>query len=202
MKIKLALLALTLLAGCATAPAGVRAPAARMAAASARSLDAELRNDVLVGFKQIYKTYDQAPADGQLDFGEFGHVVTWEWFDAHDANGDGFVQFDEWHTPAEADAQVKAILAAGAYHVKAADQDQDGVLTLAEHLARTELEIDPTPWLNGAADPEIRTSAFKRFAPAGKLDAPNAARMVGALLAQGYYLDDGRDEVLRLPTRQ
>ncbi len=197
-----ALLVLTLLAGCAAAPAAVRPAASRAAAGvAARALGDDLRKNVLDGFRQIFKTYDQAPTDDRLGFNEFGHVVVREWFDAHDADGDGFIVFAEWHTPAEAEAQIAAIVAAGRYHVKVADKDADGALSLDEHLARTELEIDATPWLAGTADPDIRANAFKRFATGGKLSVDGATRMIGALLAQGYYVDDGRNVPLAWAVR-
>lgn len=55
------------------------------------------------------------------------------------------------------------------------------------------LEIDATPWLAGTPDPVIRETAFARYAPSGKLGPDAATRMIGALLAQGYYVDDGRN---------
>ena len=198
-----ALLLLTLLAGCTTAPAAVRPAGLRATAGvTARALNDDLRKNVLDGFRQIFKTYDQAPKDGRLDFNEFGRVVARGWFEDHDADGDGFIVFEEWHTPAEAEAQMAAIAAAGKYHVQVADKDGDGSLSLTEHLARISLGIDPTPWLAGVADPDIRANAFKRFAPGGKLAGDAAARMIGALLAQGYYVDDGRNVPLEQAVRQ
>lgn len=150
----------------------------------------ELAARVREGFAQIFRTYDRQPADGHLSFLEFGKVVTWEWFDAHDANDDELLVMEEWLTAQELQAQVQGIVATGAALVAKADRNGDGRMSLPEFEAHQAFEIDPTPWLAGPPDPQVRRTFHQRFAAQGLLDGPGAARMVGALLAQGYYLDE------------
>ncbi|MDB5100105.1 MAG: hypothetical protein JWM80_4526 [Cyanobacteria bacterium RYN_339] len=191
-------LGVTMLAGCGVAagPASVR-PAQRPIV---KATDV-LHQDVVTGFRQIFKTYDVQPKDDKLSFREFGHVVSREWFQQHDTNHDGAILFDEWLTPAELESQVADIQAAGQDLVAKADRDGDHLLTQAEYLAYETFEVDATPWLAGPVDAQIKAHGFQRHANAGGLlGAPAAAEMVGELLALGYYLDDGSTQ-LRLTGR-
>lgn len=183
-------LASLLLAGCGAAPL---ATSVRGQAPVLRANDDTLRQDVVRGFNQIFKTYDDAPRDGRLSFAEFGRVVTRDWFDAHDGNGDGAIVMDEWLTPAELGYQLKAIARSAAYVVEKADRNADRKLSLDEFVGYAEFEVDPTPWLAEPANPNVKADGFKRYAVAGLLDADRAALLFGNMLARGYYLDDGTD---------
>ena len=55
----------------------------------------------------------------------------------------------------------------------------------------------PGPAKPGPADAKIKEHAFQKYAP---LNANQAALLVGDLLAQGYYLDDGSEA--KLPTQR
>ena len=182
-----------LLAGCGAV--GHPAAMVRPASHAAVKADDALAQDVQHGFRQIFVTYDKAPKDDKLSYGEFGHVVTREWFQQHDTNHDGVILFDEWLTPAELASQVADIRQTGQGLVKQADKDGDGLMTLGEYQAVT-FEIDATPWLAGPADGNIKADAFRKFAGTdGRMGAEQAAAMIGDLLAYGYYLDDGSDNL-------
>lgn len=170
------------------APAPSGAPTANILAVEA--LDRELADRVRQGFGQIFRTYDRQPTDDRLSFLEFGKVVTWEWFDERDANDDDLLALDEWLTPQELQRQVQGMKQSGASLVRKADRNGDGGMSLPEFEAHRAFEIDPTPWLAGPPDPQVRQSFHRLFAKDGLVDAVGAARMVGALLAQGYYLDE------------
>lgn len=182
-------LALIPLAACAQPPSS---PVARPAAAvAARSVSEALRPHVVTGMTRIFDRYDDAPKDGKASFAEFGRVVTREWFDAHDPDGDGFMRLEDWMTPDEVAWQIGAIRAMAARLVARADRDGDGRLALAEFQADRDLEIEPTPWLAGPADPAVKATAFARHAGAtGRVDADAAALLVGELMAEGYYVSD------------
>jgi hypothetical protein len=191
-------LGLALLSGCGHSPAAVSASSRSLTAPHAKALDGELAQDVTKGFTQIFKTYDVQPKDGRLSYQEFSHVVTREWFDLHDTNHDHFIPLAEWLTSAELSAQVEAIASSGNDLVAHADKDGDHKLSLSEYLAYDNFVVDPTPWLDGPADAQIKPDDFKKFADAaGQIDGGQAARMVGALLAQGYYLDSNDQQMTR-----
>lgn len=187
------LLALGVLAaGCARLPqAPLPRAAAPLAQARSAGLMPTLQAMVQRGFHQIFRTYDRQPQDGQLSFVEFGKVVTWDWFDEHDANDDDLLEMAEWLTPGELQRQVQGIVRTGQSLVQKADRNGDGLLNQAEYLAHTAFEVDPTPWLAVPADPQVKTTYFQRHAKAqGLLNAEACALMVGELLADGYYLDE------------
>jgi hypothetical protein len=185
------ILALTLLSGCG---AGTLSPAPVVkqgASARAKASPEVLKQYVVTGISQIFNTYDRSPRDGRVAFAEFKFVVAKDWFEAHDVDGDGFMVLDEWLTPDEIAYQVKSIVGAGANLVTQADRDQDRQLSLDEYLAYDVFTVEPTPWLNGAPDADVKANRFKRHAgPEARLNADEAASMIGDLLAQGYYLDD------------
>ncbi len=150
-----------------------------------------LRQDVITGMTRIFERYDDAPRDGRVSFTEFGRVVTREWFEAHDPDGDGFMKLADWMTPEEIAWQIGAIQAMAGRLIARADRDGDARLTAVEWLADQDLEIDPTPWLAGPPDPAVEANAFARHADAtGALSAEAAALMIGALMAEGYYVSD------------
>lgn len=184
-----AALACLTLAACAQPAAGpVLRPAATLTAGAAPEV---LRPLVIAGMTRIFERYDDAPRDGQASFAEFGRVVTREWFDAHDPDGDGFMRLADWMTPDEVTWQIGAIRAMAARLVARADRDGDDRLALAEFQADRDLEIDPTPWLAGPADPAVKATAFARHADAtGRVDADAAAVLIGELMAEGYYVSD------------
>jgi hypothetical protein len=192
-------LGVSLLTGCGASHVAVSPAARAQVAAGTRAQDNELSQDVVKGYTQIFKTYDVSPKDGRLSLAEFSHVVTREWFVAHDTNHDHFIPLDEWLTPSELRGQIEAITSAGNDLVAHADKNGDHKLSLAEYLGYDNFEIDPTPWLDGPADAQIKTDDFNRFADAaGQLEGASAARMIGALLAKGYYLDSNDPSVAKL----
>lgn len=194
MKLRAGLLLLgALVVGCGRLPQAplVAQAIAPQAQARQAKLEAQLRPMVVRGFQQIFTTYDRQPQDAQLSFLEFGKVVTWEWFDEHDVNDDDLLTMGEWLTAGELQRQVQGIVLTGSSLVRKADRNGDGLLSQAEYLAHTAFEVDPTPWLAGPADPQVKASYFQRHANAeGLLGAESGALMVGALLAYGYYLDE------------
>ena len=182
------------LAGCAGG-AGPQAIARQAQPAAALARTTALHKDVVAGMTRIFERYDDAPKDGRASYAEFGRVVTREWFDAHDPDGDGFMRLEDWMTPDEIDYQIAAIQGMATRLLGRADRNADGRLTLAELQADRDLEIDPTPWLAGPADPQVKATAFARFADAqGLLTGDAAALLIGALLAQGYYVSDPQSE--------
>lgn len=184
------LLGTLLISGCGHAVTGT-APVRAAGVSRVADVDGVFQADVTRGFTLIFNAYDQQPKDGKLSFAEFGHVVDREWFTAHDTNHDGFIPLTEWLTPAEMASQVADLKASGPELLKRADKNHDGTLTLPEFLADV-LEVDATPWLAGPADKAIKADAFKRFMEAdGTMSADRISVMLGDLLAQGYYLDDG-----------
>lgn len=182
-----------LVTGCAHAPGTATVRVAQHPVAKA---DDVLVQDVRTGFKQIFVTYDREPQDQKLSYREFGHVVTRDWFQQHDTNHDGFIPLDEWLTAAELASQVADIKASGKDLVARADRNGDHLLDQQEFLAYDTFEVDATPWLAAPADAQIKPHAFQQYAgEAGLLGTDAAAFMIGDLLARGYYLDDGSDNL-------
>lgn len=185
------LLTTLLITACSPPPASPAGGSRPALAPQALARTEALRQDVVTGMTRIFDRYDDAPRDGRVSFAEFGHVVIREWFDAHDPDGDGFMRLADWMTPEEITWQVAAIQGMAGRLLARADRDGDGRLTAAEWQADRDLEIDPTPWLAGAPDPAVKATAFARHADAaGRLSAEAAASLIGALLAEGYYVSD------------
>ena len=170
------LLATGLLAACSPAPALPQAALVPGQAPLARARAEVLRQHVVTGMTRIFERYDDGPRDGRVSYQEFGRVVTREWFEAHDPDGDGFMRLADWMTPPEIAWQIGAIQGMAGRLVARADRDGDARLTAAEWQADQDLEIDPTPWLAGPPDPVVKASAFARHADAaGELSAEAAA---------------------------
>lgn len=185
------IMASLLLPACSLPPSPLEAGARQAQAPQTLGRNEALRQDVITGMTRIFERYDDAPRDARLSFAEFGRVVTREWFDAHDPDGDGFMKLTDWMTPEEIVWQIGAIQGMAGRLVARADRDGDARLSAAEWQADRDLEIDPTPWLAGAPDPAVKATAFARHADAaGSLTAEAAALMIGALMAEGYYVSD------------
>lgn len=184
-----------LLVACGTGQPGlVQRASVRPQVLQATEVSWRLVRNVEIGIARIFTTYDEAPRDGRLSFAEFGRVVTRDWFDTRDANGDGYVLLDEWLTPAEVDRQIAEIRGRASSLVARADRNGDRRLSREEFLGYEAFIVEPTPWLFEPADPRIKETAFQRHAPeGGQLDAERTAFLVGDLLEQGYWLEDAND---------
>lgn len=180
----LALIALTVVAGCGAPVTAPKATKAEPFTAQART--AELKRSVKRMF-ELSASFADKDGDKRISFEEaqvWG--MTQEAFTRHDTNGDGFLVVAEMATESIVNRYVKHLNDVAAGAVLALDRDGDRKLT-AEELTGPALTITPAPWQvspNANILPEAFAAADRNAD--GKLTAAETESFFGHLIANGY----------------